>query len=419
MNRFADISLLLITCLLVLAILEAALRLFPNSWQESYGYYAADGTTIRYAAVEGGLYRLQPEPAGRFQRPCFDITPIAVNKSGLRGSEWSTGTNGIAILGDSFVEALQVGEGETMADHLARRLGRPVWNVGVSGFSTLDELEAYRRWVAPLHPRHVVLALYLGNDISGNSCDLTKRKAGRCARTGDAAGVVAVAAPSPSPAPPAVTAPTAIDVKDWARRHLVLYQALHDLKLLVVGVLAQSEGRLAPHLGLYMPETADWQQAWAATAGALAELKQATAADGAQLLVVGIPEHFVTSPTGLTELARAGGTAIPDGFDPERPMRRLAAIAAAQGLDFLDLTPAFRSYRDRYALTRPAFSFRCDGHWNPLGHAVAAHAVAERLGAPRGAELPDPRTLLGDEAFRTIFEHGLYRGGALTGKVSP
>jgi hypothetical protein len=53
--------------------------------------------------------------------------------------------------------------------------------------------------------------------------------------------------------------------------------------------------------------------------------------------------------------------------------RRLEAWAATNALPFLDLTPVFRAAAERGLRT----SWKIDGHWNPIGHELAAKAMAE------------------------------------------
>ncbi|MGE5502822.1 MAG: alginate O-acetyltransferase AlgX-related protein [Actinomycetota bacterium] len=432
MVRTAITNLLLtaVSIALVLVALEVGVRVIPNHWRDAFEYYASDRTTVRYRPDGDDLYGLAPDAAARFHRPCFETHDVVVNDHGLRGP-WPAGQGGVAVLGDSFVEALQVGDGDTMSAQLAGLLGVPVRNFGVSGFSTLDELTAWRRWVRPTRPSQAVLMVYLGNDIDGNACVLSS-KFGRCARPAADGGIVvegtvagtasqrdgtapvaAAAADGGSASPDAKGDSASPDAKGWARRNLVVYQLLHDAKVVVASTLARLSGEVPEQRRLYLGEDAAWSEAWEVTRRILAQMAAEMAADKVRLLVVGIPEHFVTSPTGRRELELAGGTALPADFDPNRPMRRLEAVARGLGLDFLDLTPAMVAYRDAHRLPAPAFSFRCDGHWNPLGHRVAAAAVATALGhaPPAGWLAADPRTVLGDQGWRAIFERGVYQGG--------
>src|SRR5262249_28752753 len=53
------------------------------------------------------------------------------------------GRRRVLVLGDSFVEAMQVEFGETFAARLEERLGIEMLNAGVSGYSTDNEVRAF------------------------------------------------------------------------------------------------------------------------------------------------------------------------------------------------------------------------------------------------------------------------------------
>ncbi len=80
----------------------------------------------------------------------------------------------ILLLGDSFMEAIQVPFDSSFAPRLeralARRTGTPaeVINAGVSGWGTDDELRYLTEYGLAYHPDLVLVAITLHNDISDN-----------------------------------------------------------------------------------------------------------------------------------------------------------------------------------------------------------------------------------------------------------
>ena len=62
-----------------------------------------------------------------------------------------------------------------------------------------------------------------------------------------------------------------------------------------------------------------------------------------------------------------------DGWDLDRPNRRLAEIAARRNLAYLDLRPALRAALPE----QPRLYYQFDGHWTGAGHDFAARAVAQ------------------------------------------
>ena len=71
----------------------------------------------------------------------------------------------VILLGDSYVEGWYVSDDETAAAVLDSRLGRPVSNLGVSGFGTLQELEVLRHYGLSMQPTLVAWFFFEGNDL--------------------------------------------------------------------------------------------------------------------------------------------------------------------------------------------------------------------------------------------------------------
>jgi hypothetical protein len=61
-----------------------------------------------------------------------------------------------------------------------------------------------------------------------------------------------------------------------------------------------------------------------------------------------------------------------EGWDLDRPNRRLSEIAARRGIAYLDLRPALQT-----ALSgQLRLYFAIDGHWTAAGHELAARSLA-------------------------------------------
>jgi hypothetical protein len=110
---------------------------------------------------------------------------IRINSQGLRDEEHSIRRGDdllrIAVLGDSFAEALQVPREQTFWHVLEQRLNdsgllasrqAEVINFGVSGYGTAQEFQMLRHYVWAYDPQIVVLAFYPGNDVQNNSKEL-------------------------------------------------------------------------------------------------------------------------------------------------------------------------------------------------------------------------------------------------------
>jgi hypothetical protein len=69
------------------------------------------------------------------------------------------------MIGDSYIEGWYVSDDETAAHILQTNTQRPVANLGVAGYGTLQELIVLRRETPRLKPRVAIWAFFEGNDL--------------------------------------------------------------------------------------------------------------------------------------------------------------------------------------------------------------------------------------------------------------
>lgn len=72
----------------------------------------------------------------------------------------------VALLGDSFVEGWYLNESETAARILESELSRPVANLGVAGYGTMQEFVVLQQESPRLRPSVVVWFFFEGNDLT-------------------------------------------------------------------------------------------------------------------------------------------------------------------------------------------------------------------------------------------------------------
>jgi hypothetical protein len=116
------------------------------------------------------------------------------------------------------------------------------------------------------------------------------------------------------------------------------------------------------------------EDSWREAERLLIELRQAARDAGAPLVVTLFPQRFQTSGADWRATGFEYGLDAA-AFDLDLPNRRLAEACAQAEVECVDLLPPLR------AESRPTYLPRGDMHWNALGQAIAARALAPRLAA--------------------------------------
>ena len=110
-------------------------------------------------------------------------TRVRTNRLGLRGPPAGDGELRVAFIGDSFTLGVQVEESETFAEQTAARVatrtGRRVvaLNAGVDGYGVLQAVDRLDELLRSTRLSHVVLTMYLGNDLRDDARLEEKRAA--------------------------------------------------------------------------------------------------------------------------------------------------------------------------------------------------------------------------------------------------
>ena len=306
--------------------------------------------------------------------------------------------------------ALTIDEKRHLASLLRSSTGGEVWNAGVSGYGTFQELLVWRKVLRDRKPDLTVLFLYLENDVRDNHCGLSR------AEGQVYSPCLEIQAGQPRERMDFELRRPDSGWKAWLKANCYTFRAMSNLSR--KGPSRPPRGRFFDQesfaYNVYRPHLSrQWDEAWQVTEWALRELKAETDAAGSRLLVVNVPGPLQLATDWRAELtAQIGPEPAPADFDMDYPLTRLEATAASASIDLLDLRPAFLAYRDRHALKAPFFGWCCDGHWNPLGHRLAADLVHNRvvaLGWIGSEVLPEtgaPLEVLGEALYADIFECG-------------
>lgn len=281
---------------------------------------------VQFKPYASFTFRYDSNPRGYFDAD--NGLTYHVNGDGFRGSDFSEtkaeGTFRIIVLGDSFTfgegvrleDTFVAGLQSILRDRVSSRI--EVLNLGVSAWSTKDEIAYYENAARDFQPDLVLVAFVL-NDAG----------------------------------------PEVIDIWDKFRQS---YEAPFPLKysyaasFLYTKLLQRDAGRQYTNALVGSAMTA--KDKWSETFGYLARGKHIAATDGAGFAVVIFPFMYQLND-----------------MYPFRPLHELVGEACRTNeIAYLDLFPAFKgqSYTDLWV--HPS-----DQHPNEKGHAIAAKAIADFL----------------------------------------
>lgn len=274
------------------------------------------------------------------------------NPAGLDAAE-------VVLIGDSFVEGLQVADDELVSARLAERIGAPVANLGRTGYGPRQELAVLERYAAGFNPRACVWFFYEGNDLQ----DLGSYEAQR----------ERVKALRPESFKRAWQARSfSRNAAGWLMRPGGRdgAPARERAGLLADGTAVYfscgvHEGAPEAVAGRARPETT------ARLRDVFEEAAEASRARGMGLIVAFVPAKFRV----YRDLCRFDDSSPCPSWPVDDLPTMVAGVARAAGVEFLDLTPALKAAAE----SGPLVYLADDTHWSPEGHGVAAAAIAERI----------------------------------------
>lgn len=430
-NALNSLTAIFVGIIVSLILSEIILRSVPNRFT---GY---KNTFSRRADKEMGLLNVSNQKSS-WNSACFRIYPIRTNSLGFRGREWNTNTNfKIAVLGDSFIEALEVPDGNTTSDILKQLLNTEVLNLGFSGYGTVAELLCFKKFLKPLKPNIVILFFYTANDIRDNSCVLTKLAVGEkiylpCSYISNGEVKDETNFIDPYKVSQLNSSPLQ-EIKNYISKYFVSYRVIRT-------ILKDSRKYIRASLptDAYVdmpPKAKDWDDAWKITEKKLIDLNNEIKTNGGILVIVSIPDYLRISKDWKQDfLKEVRANKVPENFDPFLPLKNLEQIIQKHNILFLKLEPYFIEYRDKFNVKQPYFSYWCNGHWNPVGHFLTANIVAKYLieqdlifiekyqkvkvlnKIKKNLSL-SPEKILGQKAYEQIYGHGLYSGSSNIDKL--
>jgi len=348
---------------------RVALRRAPESLSERY---------TEPDPVRGWRHR----PGARAR---FGAADLLINSHGLRDLERpvepAPGVERVLVLGDSFAEGFSVRLEDAVSRALERELRATgciaeVVGGGTVGYSTDQEYLFYRDEGVAYGAKVVVLLFYY-NDILYNARDAAPAGVPKPLFTFMGGTPRIRNYPLPPYAPPRPEYWRGSAALTWARGRLSsgapgLYNVLARLRLWS----PLRPGELPLEMRIYEPEPPEGVvQAQLQTEHILELLDREVKAHGARLLVAYIPSKLEVTGRDW-ELTRRRYQIDERRFDRGRVARLLRRSGRKIGVPVIDLTPALQR-ADRGRGEGPYFEH--GGHWNALGHSVAAREIATTL----------------------------------------
>lgn len=326
---------------------------------------------LRHRPGQRGVYWSAPFALG--SAPEGVRAPFSINAQGWNSAradypaQRSAGLR-IAVVGDSYVEALQTPPDASLAEDLERELaglpgGAEVFRYGVSGAPLSQYLHIARRAALPARPDVLVLLLVHNDfDESWREAQGLYTKSFLRLRLGQDGSVEEI---PPLPYSRGLLPRLRNLSATWrylAHGRQVRFETLRGL-LLPRGPEPQHQANIDIS-DLAGREALDRR----AATYLFGRLKAEAAQAGARLLLV---------MDGVRGPIESGSPQALDYAAGALRLNRLAGqVAAELGIPFLDLHPLFAADFRQHGR---GFSFQTDGHWNAYAHALAARAVAAEL----------------------------------------
>ncbi len=381
----AKILLSLCSVLFVCGVLEVCLRVFRVGGAEQTPEFTMDDQTgwVRAPNQSGFVYQRNP---GVFE------TRFQTNSRGMRDREHllSKGSNPrILVVGDSFTEGWGVEEQQAYPKVLERHFlqGVDVWNLGVVGYSTDQELQQLRKAIPELHPDVVVLGFY-ENDIADN----TRAKSLWYPRFRKP--LFALRAEQLA----LTNGKELAEQKTAEQRHLASIR--HRLSNVLMESAAFRLVKFSIAKALYSiqsapgdenleltnwqrtnsyrrAETTEMKEAWSLTERLLGEINLLCQQNGSKFVIVYIPRAIEVVP-GILQLEqkKLGINEPESAFDLAQPEHRVLEMALHNGIHFVPMADRFRQAAPERLYLVPILR---DGHLSPAGQSFVAQTLAEDL----------------------------------------
>lgn len=318
---------------------------------------------------------------------------VTTNSHGFRDREHRyekpAGTFRIAVLGDSYAEAVQVELEETFWSVLQTELQKclpddveriEVLNFGISGFGTAQELQMLRHYVWQYDPDMVLLAFLPANDIRNNSRELEPDHR-RPFFTLEQNQLVLDDSFRQDPEVIRSQNSSWLQFKNWLIRNTeigtLIYRWRHREETpLQQGRQEPAEAGLTD--AIYLPTAPDeaWRDAWDVTEKLIEQMHREVSEKKLPFLVMSVTSAVVVNPEPEPRAALRKKLGVDDLFHPDRWIER---IGRENGFPVVLLSEAMQAESEKTGTFYHGFPNTQwgSGHWNAQGHRFAGEHVGE------------------------------------------
>ena len=324
------------------------------------------------------------------------VAYVEINQDGFRDRdatiEKNPGIVRIAVLGDSYTEALQVDREENFCSVAERTLNKlserefEVLNFGVAGYGTTQEWLLLKKRVTHYSPDIVVLAFFTGNDIRNNSKALEQSPRPFFVED-DQGGYLldeSFRETKYFAKRNSVLAQALVSAADYSRIVQVFNRVRRSIRVrATVQATSQFLDSNLVELGLdrqiyRAPDKPEWVKAWEVTEYALRAFADEVANQGAMLLVVTLSNGIQVDPRVEERRKVMKALGVDNLFYPDKRVER---FCEENSMPVLVLAPSLRELAEKQSIPLHGFQNTqlFQGHWNENGHRFAGELIAQRI----------------------------------------
>ena len=357
-----NIGLVVVSTILSLLLAEWSIRTFYPQ-QLAVRHTTEDGLVIHPPGLTTYLTEFKQE--------------VRFNAMGMRDKDHAKAkppnTARILVLGDSFMEALQVAFEDSfpsllelgLRDRLQENV--EVINCAVSGWGQDDQLAYLTEIGRAFEPDLILVAMTLHNDVLDNMEE----------RFHTLAHDKLVARPL---ARRPLLERKILHVKDFFASRSHLAQLLRKWK--IRGEIQNAATALDGHVRELISRnggSVDLQRGWKLTFELFKRIREVGKSMGADTAIILIPLKAQLQEDSLEEFLNSAGMSI-DDVVIDKPQQEMKTFGHEANIEIIDLLPTLRKWTMEHRTSEAGASLHLhEGHWNVDGHILAAKSAVDEL----------------------------------------